>query len=104
MLPVETKTRGVTVSAVEPLIEPAVALIVVVPVSMAAAAPRFPASLLIAATAVLDELQVADCKICVLPSVNVPVATNCWVVPTEIDGVVGLSTIETSPVGARVIG
>ena len=31
-----------------------------------------------------------------LPSVKVPVAKNCWVVPRAIEGVAGFTVIETS--------
>ena len=42
----------------------------------------------------------------VLPSVYVPVAANCWVLPFGIDGPVGLTAIDTSTgeVTARVSG
>jgi hypothetical protein len=51
------------------------------------------------ATAVVDEAQVADCNTCVLPSLNVPVAVNCWVVPKGIAGLAGVTVIETNAAG-----
>ena len=35
-------------------------------------------------------------RIAELVSVNVPVATNCWVPPTKIEGVAGVTAIEMS--------
>ena len=52
--------------------------------------------MLIVATAVLDEVQVAVVvRFWVLPSVKVPVAVNCWVVPRAMEGLAGVSAIET---------
>jgi hypothetical protein len=34
-----------------------------------------------------------------VPSVNVPVAVNCWVVPRGILGIAGVTAIETSAAG-----
>jgi hypothetical protein len=52
--PMETKTGGVTVKIVDPLIEPEVAVIVVVPVDAAVASPAE----LIVATPTADEVQI----------------------------------------------
>ena len=54
----DVSTGGVTVSVVEPLIEPEVALMVVVPAPVLVACPCVPEALLIVATAVFDELHV----------------------------------------------
>jgi len=44
-----------------------------------------------------DELHVTEfVRFCVLPSVKVPVAENCCVFPSEMDGAVGVTAIETS--------
>ena len=52
-------------------------MIVVVPIPMALAKPWLPAALLIVATAVFEELQVAEVvRFRVVPSVNVAVAVN----------------------------
>ena len=61
-----------TVTTVEPLTEPAVAVIVDVPAATARASPRLLASLLIAITAGLEELQITDCRTGVLLSLKVP--------------------------------
>ncbi len=37
-----------------------------------------------------------------LPSLNVPVAENCWVVPAAIEGLAGLTAIETTAGGVTV--
>lgn len=76
--PVITGVAGVTVSVVEPTIAPDVAVMVVVPTPTAVASP---AALIVAAEEE-DEAQIAVLvKSCVLPSVYVPVAVNCWVEP-----------------------
>ena len=59
----------VTVSVVEPDMLPDVAVTVEVPVVRQEARPLEPAALLIAATVVLEELQVTDAvRLCVVPS------------------------------------
>ena len=59
----DSSTGGVTVRPVEPLIEPEVAMIVVLPVPAPAASP----ALVIVATEVLLELQVTEpVRFCVL--------------------------------------
>jgi len=70
---IEVKTAGVTVRVVEPLIEPKVAVIVVV----ATPTPLTVLPLAMAAET-LEDVQVAKLvRFCVLPSVYVPVAVNC---------------------------
>src|SRR5205807_660255 len=55
------------------------------------------AVLLIVATPAAVELQWPLCvRSCVVPSVKVPVAVNCWVVPSGIVDAGGLIAIETS--------
>jgi hypothetical protein len=67
-------TGAVNVSKVEPLIDPTVALIVVVPSATSVASP----SLTMVATPGFEELQVTELvKFCVLPSLSKPVAVNC---------------------------
>jgi prepilin signal peptidase PulO-like enzyme (type II secretory pathway) len=66
-----------------------VAVIVVVPALTEAACPFDPAVLLMVATAVDDELQLTELvRFCVVPSLKVPVATNCAVVLGAIVGVI----------------
>src|SRR5436309_6141661 len=95
---------GFTVSVLEPLILPALALIVVVPLARATATPRLPASLLMVATAVVDEIHATEANFCVLPSLKKPVAMNCWLVVAAIDGLIGATVIDTRPCGTRVSG
>src|SRR5439155_1501212 len=60
------------------------------------AKPCEPPALLIVATAVLDELQVTwVVRSCVVLSLKVPVAVNCWVNPSGRPGLVGVTAIET---------
>ena len=54
---IEVSTGAVTVSVVDPLMEPEVAVMVVLPVARAVACPCVPAVLLTVATAVFDELH-----------------------------------------------
>jgi len=62
-----------------------------------------PLALLIVATAGFEEDQLTDVvKFCVLPSVNVPVAVNCWLVPRAIAELVGVTAIVTSTAGPTV--
>ena len=57
-------------------------------------APR-PVELMVA-TACVAELQVTDVvRSCWVPSVRVPVALNCCVVPNAIDGLGGFTVIDT---------
>lgn len=69
---------GVTVSLVDPFTDPEVAVIVLFP----GATPVTKPLALTVANAVDEEVQVAEfVKFCVLPSLKVPVAVNCCVVP-----------------------
>lgn len=90
---IETSTAGVTVSVVEPLIVPEVAVTVVLPNVTLMATPR----LLTVATVELVVVHVAELvRTRVLPSLYVPVATKAWVVPKANDGLAGVTAIETS--------
>jgi hypothetical protein len=83
----------VTVRAVEPLIAPEAACILLVPAATAVANP--PA--LIVTTVAVCEVQVTEpVKFCVELSENVPVAVNCSVLPFAIEGFAGVTPIETS--------
>ena len=82
-----------TVRVVVPLTAPEVAVIVVLPTAMAIAAPET----LMVATAVLDDSQFAVAvRFFVVPSLYIPVAVNCWVVPKPMDGLEGVAVIEVS--------
>ena len=88
-----------TVSVVEPIMLPTVALMVELPAATPVAKP--PA--VIVATPVADEFHVAVLvRFCVLPSLYFPVAVNCSVVPAAIEGFVGVTLIETRAVGVTV--
>ena len=55
------------------------------------------------ATVADDEAHVTtDVRSCVLPSVYVPVAVNCWLSPTGMAGACGLIAIDTSTAGFTV--
>lgn len=99
---IETKA-GLTVSGVESLSEPAATEIVVVPLATAVAKPWLPPELLILATAGLLLVHVAVVvRSCLLPSVKLPLAANCSVFATVIEGCRGVSAIETN-VGAVTV-
>jgi hypothetical protein len=60
-------------------------------------------AVLIVATAAVEELHVAVLvRFCVLASVYVPVAVNCWVLPLAIDGFAGVTAIDTSVAAVTV--
>ncbi len=66
----------------------------VVPTARAVASPFDPVALLIVETDVLDEFQVAHVvRLCVLLSINVPVAVNCCVNPWSTFTVIGATAI-----------
>jgi len=95
----ETNTGDVTVRVVVPLMLPEAAWMVVLPVATPAAKP----APLIVATAVFVELQVTELvRFCVLPSLYVPVAVNCWLIPLATDGVTGVTAIEANTGGVTV--
>ena len=90
----ETRVAGVvTVSVVIPMTVPLVAEMTVVPTATAVATPAPE----IVAVAVVAEAQVTvgETSI-VVPSLKVPVAENCCVAPVPIDGLAGVTAIETS--------
>lgn len=98
-----TNVAGVTVSVVDPEVPPNVAVIVVEPVAIDAARPWEPTVLLIVATPVLDEFQMAEVvRSCVVLSENVPVAVNCLPVPLAILGLVGVIAMEVNVAGVTV--
>jgi hypothetical protein len=88
---IDVSTAGVTVSvADDEVTESNIAVMAVDPTSTAVARPV----LLIVATVVLDELQIADAvRSCVLPQPVVPVAVNCCVVPLAILAFPGATAI-----------
>src|SRR6202030_802743 len=83
----DTSVAAVTVSVVLPVMPVEAAWMVVIPVPPAVAKP----AALIVATVTDEELHAAVLvKSCVVPSLSVPVAANCWVPPLETVGLAGL--------------
>ena len=96
---IDTRAALVTVRVVDPVIAPELAPIVVVPVPVPVARPAVE----IVATPWEDELQVTvPVMFCVLPSVYVPVAVNCFALPNGIEGTAGVTLIETRVAGVTV--
>jgi hypothetical protein len=89
----DTKWAVDTVSVVEPLTEPDPALIVAVPVATLVARPW---PLMVATAAEEDVQSTVPVMSCVLESLNVPVAENCFVVPTAMLELAGVTAIDTS--------
>jgi methylglyoxal synthase len=96
---IDCSVAAVTVSKVEPLIAPDVALIVEVPTPAPVASPDV---LIVAVVVVPDDQVTVDVKFCVVPSLNVPVAVNCWVAPLVIDGFAGVTAIDCSVAAVTV--
>lgn len=91
----ETKGGEPTVRLVEPCIAPNVARTVVLPWATALARPEA----LMVATPVAEELQVTDAvKFCVLPLLNLPVATYCFVPVGGMVALAGVTVREVRPV------
>jgi hypothetical protein len=87
----EDRVADVTVRVVLPEVLPELAVTVVVPKATAVARPL----LLTVATAGFDEFQVTwEVRSWVVPSENVPVAANCWVVCRVMLEPVGVTDIE----------
>jgi hypothetical protein len=96
---IDSSIGAVTVSVVEPLIDPNVAWIVVLPCAILLASP----ALLIVATDVNTEAHVTEpLRSCVVLLEYVPVAVNCWVFPNPTDGLAGVTEID-SKVGAITV-
>ena len=84
------RVAAVTVSTVEPLTSPRVALMLDVP----AATPWARPAALIVATEVVAEAQVTGpVRSAVEASRYVPVAVNCWVAPAAIEGLAGVTAM-----------
>src|ERR1700733_10357251 len=96
---IDCRVAAVTVRVVEPLIAPDVAVMVEVPTAAALARPP----VLIVAMVVVPEVQVTvDVKFCVVPSLNIPVAVNCWVAPLAIEGFAGVTAIDCNVAAVTV--
>lgn len=68
------------VKLMEPVMDPTLAMIIVVPAAVAVTRPEALAT----ATEGLLEVQLTAAISFVLPSLNVPIAATCWLVPTAI--------------------
>ena len=87
---IEIKVAPEIVSDAVPLTDPALAVIVAIPVPTLVARP-------VESTVAMEEdeeVQVNDWSHCVLPSSKFPTAVNCCVVPSAMDGVAGVTEIE----------
>ncbi len=94
----DSRVGAVTVSVVEPLIEPDVAVIVVLPCATLVARP----AALMVATLVDEELHdTVSVRFPVEPLLYVPVAVNCCFVPRAIEGLAGVIEIDESTLAAR---
>lgn len=93
VMAIETSAAGVTVKVVEPLVEPAVAVTLALPWLTLVAKP-WPLTVAMLLSA---ELHLADVvRSSVLPSLYVPVAFSCFVVPKAKDGFEGVIAIESN--------
>lgn len=89
----DTSLAVETVKPVEPLIAPSVAEMVVVPVARLVAAPWL---LMVAVAGVEEPHRTESVRSCVLASLKVPVAVNCFVVPTAMLEFAGVTAIDTN--------
>lgn len=92
---IETRIALVTLSVVEPLTLPESALMVVLPTDRAVVRPGDPALAMEATEASEEDQLTVLVSTCVLPSVKVPVATNCCVSPRGSEGLAGVTAMET---------
>src|SRR4029450_10623378 len=91
----ERSAAQVMCGAVEPVTPECVAEIVALPTATPCARPCAPAAFETWAAAA-DELQTASVvRSWMVPSENVPVTANCWLVPSAIEGFVGVTSTET---------
>jgi hypothetical protein len=97
----EMRVAAVTVRVVFPEIVPRVAVILGIPAAAAVAKPM----LSTVATDVRDELQMVCVVISKLvPSEYMPEAVNCWVAPTRMLGLAGVTDIEARVAEVTVRG
>src|SRR5580704_3375776 len=95
----EAKTGAPTFRVVDPVIAPNAASIVVLPWLAPVARP----AAVIPATPVADELQVTDAvRSQVSVALNLPVAVYCWIAPSGIEALAGVTLIDLRPVASPV--
>jgi hypothetical protein len=96
---IDVNTGAVTATLAEPVTEPEVAVIVVVPGATLVANPP----LLTVAIVVADEVQVTVLvRFCVVPLLYVPVAVNCCFSPAGTDGDAGATEIDVNTAAVTV--
>ncbi len=94
---IDTSVGGLTVSVVEPVMLPDLAVISVLPAATDEASPLEPVALLMVATNGFDELHVTNVVISGVEfSEKVSVAVNCWVVPRVMLGFTGVTAMDAS--------
>jgi hypothetical protein len=96
---IETKAAGVTMSVVDPPMEPDAADTFVFPTATLVA---FPCAFMVAIVESAVFHVVVAVKSWVLPSEKVPVAKNCRLVPRAMEGFWGETAIETRVAGVTV--
>jgi hypothetical protein len=100
---IETSVAVLTVRVVESEMEPDVAEMLELPLAALVAKPWLPAALLMVATEPSDESQWTEPVMpCALPSLKVPVAANCSVVPRGMVWIAGVMAMETNVAGVTV--
>jgi hypothetical protein len=90
---IDCNVAAATVSTVDPLMAPDVALIAEDPVAKVVAKP---VALMVATDGVAELHITLAVRFCVLLSLNVPVAVNCWVNPLATDRLAGVTAIDCS--------
>ena len=99
----DTSAPEVTINVVEPCTPPRLAEMTAEPLPAPVANPPLPSPLLIVAVEGVSELHDALAVTSwVLPSVNVPVAVNCWFAPDVMAGNAGVIAMDTSAAGFTV--
>ena len=97
---IDTSVAAVTVNVSAGLVTPfSAAVIGDVPTPAPVARPP---EVIVATELVPDTHVACDVRSCVLLSLYVPVAVNCFVVPFAIDGLTGVTAIDTSVAAATV--
>jgi hypothetical protein len=105
VIAIDASATGFTTSVADPLTDPELTLIVVVPAAKVLANPAVLGVSLMVATVGTVELQwPLWVRFCVVPSENVPVAVNACVVPGAIAAVDGAIAIETRVAAVTVSG
>jgi hypothetical protein len=100
---IETSVAFVTLSVVLPLTVPTAAETTLLPAPTPLANPFESLALeIVAADWVADRQVAVVVRSCVVESLYAPVATNCCCVPLAIDGVAGVTAIDTSVAAVTV--